>query len=136
MIDTPTPTSSTHQPDPIECREAFENWHDSLFDISARSSCKNEYGYPQDSAIQTRWQAWQACWNRPALAPVAMGEIMTSDKKLPDFPIQRLVVLREEMLRCSGLLKKYGHEEHGKEMFGAAKILLTWIEGISNEENI
>lgn len=57
-------------------------------------------------------------------------------KTLPDFPIQRLERLREEMLRCSGLLKKYGYEEHGAEMFGAAKILLTWIDGIPNEENI
>lgn len=54
-------------------------------------------------------------------------------KEMSLFPIQRLETLREEMLRCSGLLKKYGYEERGKEMFGAAKILLTWIEGIGNE---
>lgn len=58
---------------------------------------------------------------------------MSQDNQLPEFPISRLEALREEMLRCSGLLKKYGYEEHGAEMFGAAKILLTWIEGIPNE---
>lgn len=50
-----------------------------------------------------------------------------------DFPIQRLERLREEMLACSGILKKYGWDDHAGEMFGAAKILLTWIKGIGEE---
>jgi hypothetical protein len=45
-----------------DCREAFEKWHDSLFDISAGTAIKTEYGYPSDSHIQQRWQAWQAAW--------------------------------------------------------------------------
>lgn len=53
---------------------------------------------------------------------------------LPDFPLERLETLREEMLRCSGILKKYGYVDHGKEMFGAAKILKTWVDGIGKEK--
>jgi hypothetical protein len=41
-------------------REAFEKWHDSLFDQSAGTAVKNDYGYPQDACIQSRWQVWQA----------------------------------------------------------------------------
>ena len=41
-------------------REAFERWHDGLFDISATTVVKNEYGYPQNAVIQMRWQTWQA----------------------------------------------------------------------------
>lgn len=44
-----------------EQRATFENWHDSLFDVSAGTAVKNEYGYPQNSHIQMRWQAWRAC---------------------------------------------------------------------------
>lgn len=44
-------------------REAFESWHDGLFDVSASTAVKNECGYPQSTQVQTRWQAWQA---RPA----------------------------------------------------------------------
>lgn len=40
-------------------REEFENWHDCLFDVSASTCVKNEYGY-LGSTVQTRWQAWQA----------------------------------------------------------------------------
>ena len=42
-------------------RETFEKWHDNLFDKSAWTEARNEYGYPQNSAIQQRWQVWQAC---------------------------------------------------------------------------
>lgn len=42
------------------CRQAFEKWHDALFDISAGTAIKNEYGYPRDGSIQMRWQVWQA----------------------------------------------------------------------------
>lgn len=42
-------------------REGFEAWHDALFDISAATAVKNDYGYPQDGYVQMRWQAWQAC---------------------------------------------------------------------------
>lgn len=45
-------------------RNAFEHWHDCRFDVSASTAVKNEYGYPQNQQIQTRWQAWQACANR------------------------------------------------------------------------
>jgi hypothetical protein len=41
-------------------REAFEAWHDKLFDLSAKTAVKSEYGYPQNGNIQMRWQAWQA----------------------------------------------------------------------------
>ncbi len=41
-------------------REAFERWHDGLFDISAATIVKTEYGYPQNAVIQMRWQTWQA----------------------------------------------------------------------------
>lgn len=41
-------------------REAFENWHDGIFDVSARTAIKNDYGYPQNGSIQARWQVWQA----------------------------------------------------------------------------
>lgn len=49
--------------------------------------------------------------------------------------IERLARLRGEMLRCSGILKLQGYPEHGKEMFGASKMLATWIKGIQAEQN-
>ena len=42
----------------------------------------------------------------------------------------RLERLREEMLACSGLLKKYDWKEKATEMRGAADTLKTWINGI------
>lgn len=45
-----------------DCRKLFEDWHDSLFDVSARCAAKNEYGCPRDSWIQARWQTWLAAW--------------------------------------------------------------------------
>lgn len=45
----------------------------------------------------------------------------------------RMERLREEMLRVSGLLKKYEWEEKATEMRGAADTLKTWINGILDE---
>lgn len=42
-------------------REAFEDWHDAIFDVSAATAVKNEYGYPENGHIQMQWRAWQAC---------------------------------------------------------------------------
>lgn len=47
--------------------------------------------------------------------------------------IERMRRLREEMLAVSGLLKKAGYSRHSAEMFGAARMLKTWIEGIEKE---
>lgn len=71
---TPTPTSSTHQPDPIECRTAFEAWYKALaYDNLIQGM--NGRGEYFDKAGQHAWIIWRASWlSRPALAPVAMGE--------------------------------------------------------------
>lgn len=57
-------------PSDIE-RDAFENWHDALFDVSARTAVKNRYGYPQNAHIQHSWRAWQAAlaWVQSATTP-------------------------------------------------------------------
>lgn len=46
-------------------RKRFEDWHDNLFDVCAGTAVKTEYGYPQNGAIQMRWQAWQAALAAP-----------------------------------------------------------------------
>lgn len=51
-------------------KEAFEAWHDALYYVSAAAAVKTEYGYPQDSYVQMRWEAWQAATShyQPLLA--------------------------------------------------------------------
>lgn len=46
---------------PVDCRIAFEKWHDNTFDVSAEH-VRGPYGYPLNATIQTRWQAWQFAW--------------------------------------------------------------------------
>lgn len=58
---------------------------------------------------------------------------MTPPTPTPELILPRMIRLREEMLAVSGMLKKAGYIDHGAEMFGAAKILKTWIVGIEKE---
>lgn len=41
--------------------EAFEKWHSLIFEQHIQS-IRQEYGYPADSIVQTRWQAWSFAW--------------------------------------------------------------------------
>ena len=44
-----------------KAREAFEDWHDNIFDVSARSAPKDCHGYTDHILINARWNGWKSC---------------------------------------------------------------------------
>jgi len=65
-------------------REKFEAWHDSIFDVSASTATKNDYGYPDNAHVQMRWQAWQAAQADARALVGELVEAMQADKCDPD----------------------------------------------------
>ncbi len=48
--------------------------------------------------------------------------------------LKKLTILKKHMIGCSVMLDDCGHWYHANELFGASKMLQTWIDGIEKEE--